>query len=108
MRIAAFFALFLSVFLMPWPVVVAVFALSVAIFPKFFEGLLAAVFMDAYYFSIPLFDKWHVGFFTVIFVASFVLMEWISHVIQGRNFLSKLIVAGSGAVFLTTIILIFS
>ncbi len=108
MRIFAFLFLILSTFLFPWQAVVSLFVFFSALFPKFWEGLLAGVFMDAFYFSPLLFDKAHLGFFTLSFTAAFLLMQWAAYIIQGRNFLSKMVVAGAGAIFLSAFILVFS
>lgn len=92
MRIASFFILILSAVFFPLPVALGFFAVMVSFFSKFIEGVLAAVLLDAIYFSPRLFEETNLGFFTAAFVLTLIVAEGAKYLIQGDNKISKLII----------------
>jgi uncharacterized membrane protein len=91
----------------PLPITLSFFVILVSFFQRFWEGVLAGIFLDSLYFSPVLFSKFSLGFFTISFVAIILLMGIIKHFIQGTNFISKLLVAASGGLLFYFFLFIF-
>lgn len=104
-RIICFLFLITGAVLFPLLFAVGFFVVFVSFFPRFWEGILAGVVLDSLYFSPILFSKFSLGFFTVGFIVTILFMEKIKRLIQGRNFISKLLVAALGAFFFSVIFL---
>jgi len=95
-RIVCFLALIFSIVFCPLLVVLALFALLVSFFSKFWEGILAGIFLDSIYFSPAVFLGFGFGFFTISFIISVFFFEKSKRLIQGRNFISTLAIAFLG------------
>ncbi|PIS13329.1 MAG: hypothetical protein COT67_02345 [Candidatus Tagabacteria bacterium CG09_land_8_20_14_0_10_41_14] len=99
-RIISFLFLICVSVIFPLPVSVLLFVFFVVVFNKFWEGLVAGLFLDSLYLSPPFFDKHILGFFTVSFAITFLAVEWAKRLIQGENVFSKSVIFAAGlAVF---------
>lgn len=92
MRIFCFLVLIFSIIFFSLPVTIGLFVISVSIFSKFWEGILAGVFLDSLYLSPNLFSTVKIGFLTISFILVFLALEKFKSVIQGKNFVSKLMI----------------
>lgn len=96
LRIISFCLLACLSFLLPLHLTVIAFIFLSAVFVRFWEGVLVGVFLDCVFPSPVFFNEHHLGFFTVSFVAALLALEWVRHLIQGKNILCTLIIFCSG------------
>lgn len=108
LRITSILILLISTSIFPVPVTIALFIVTVSFFKKFYEGILAGIFLDSLYFSPLLFSKFNLGFFTISFLITIPLIEKVKQLTQEENYASKIMLALASAIPLYIFILFFS
>ncbi len=107
LRIISFIILFLGVVFLPWPVVAGLAAVFMAIFSWYWE----AVFIGFFLGSVYGFEKSNAGLLFIFFVFSLTLAlfaeEYFKNLIQGKNIVSRGLVAFSGSCLIFLFWLIF-
>jgi uncharacterized membrane protein len=107
LRLSSLLILVLSAICLPFYITVFFFILCLSFFNKFWEGVIAGIFLDAFYFSPLVFEKFHLGFFTVTFIVSVLFVGVVKHFIQGKNIIARSLTALIGLVGVTVIFAIF-
>lgn len=107
LRIIAFIVLFLGIVFLPWPVVVALAAIFMAIFSWYWE----AVFIGFFLGSVYGFEKSNASLLFVFFVFSLISAlfaeEFFKNLIQGKNIVSRALVTFGGSCLIFLFWLIF-
>jgi len=97
-RIFLFFVLVLSTVWAPVYISLVLFALFATFYNRYYEGLVAGLFLDVLYFSSMAASKYHIGFFTFCFLLVFLFLQSVKKKIEARNVLAHSIIATSGIV----------
>ncbi len=109
LRLSLFLILIFSVFFLPLPVVLFLFAILAVAFSNFWEGVLVGVVLDSLYFSPVLFSEFGIGFFTFSFIFSIFILEKFKSLVQTKNFVPKMVMGVStGSLFCVVIFLFFN
>ena len=97
LRIISFIVLFLGIVFLPWPVVAGLAAVFMAIFSWYWEAVLIGFFLGSVYGL----EKGNASLLFVFFVFSLTLAlfaeEFFKNLIQGKNIISRGLVAFSGS-----------
>jgi len=97
LRIASFIVLFLGIVFLPWPLTVGLAAIFMAVFSWYWE----AVFIGFFLGSVYGFSESNASLLFVFFVFSLTLAlfaeEYFKNLIQGKNIISRSLVAFSGS-----------
>ena len=92
LRFFSFLVLAVAVVFVPAVFILFFVALAAAFLPKFLEGLILGVIMDSFY-VLPFFlERFNVGFFIILTTAVILFSEALKYFIQGRNFISNLVI----------------
>lgn len=107
LRIISFIVLFLSAVFFPWPATVGLAALFMAIFSWYWEAVFISFFLGAIYGFSKDGVNFLPAFFLVVLTAALFAEECFKNFIQGKNIISRGLVAFGGGFLIFLFWLIF-